>query len=577
MPVPTTVPICLALLSIPSIPPTLIDPPTPGGNTFTACFSVGTQYYYASNTDGNPQQYYYDINNIKPGQWISGGIHGFAWIITDNPPPDIKKDIYGNQYIQVTMQDVNNYNFNLDPVNCYGGPLYTPETGYILFEMGINGVPLCVGYTDISVDQLVIDITSRFLSTTPFTGGTGSGGAGSTGATGYTGPTGPQGFTGFAGPTGIPGVTGFTGPTGAQGFTGITGPTGIPGLTGFTGPTGSQGFTGITGPTGIPGLTGPTGRTGAQGTFGLTGKQYGSYIFWNGTGWAVGDTQIKIGAFAGQISQGTGAVAIGAQAANSNQGIRTIAIGQQAGQNNQGTDSVALGNSACIDNQGNGAVAMGYLSGIALQETYAVAIGKQAAQGYQKNNAVAIGYFAGNIGQGTSSIAIGPQACYKYQGQNSIAIGYYAGNTGQSPYSIVLNASSSKIVNAGNTGLFVNPIRNAPISYYLGYNTSTSEITYSSGVPSDYRIKENVKTLDNKFHVDYLNPVTYFNKETKHQDIGLIAHELQEYYPELVYGEKDGDDFQSINYTGLISILIKEVKDLKNEVNELKNNKGLGL
>jgi hypothetical protein len=89
---------------------------------------------------------------------------------------------------------------------------------------------------------------------------------------------------------------------------------------------------------------------------------------------------------------------------------------------------------------------------------------------------------------------------------------------------------------------------------------------------SDYRIKENVKVLDNQFKVDYLNPVTYTNKQTKKQDIGLIAHELQEYYPELVTGEKDGSETQSVNYIGLIPVLINEIKNMKTEIKDLKNN-----
>jgi len=95
---------------------------------------------------------------------------------------------------------------------------------------------------------------------------------------------------------------------------------------------------------------------------------------------------------------------------------------------------------------------------------------------------------------------------------------------------------------------------------------------------SDYRIKENVKQLDSMFVVDKLNPVTYLNNKLGKQDIGLIAHELQEIYPELVNGEKDGENLQSVNYIGLIPVLIKEVQELKKEIklvktelNELKN------
>ena len=106
----------------------------------------------------------------------------------------------------------------------------------------------------------------------------------------------------------------------------------------------------------------------------------------------------------------------------------------------------------------------------------------------------------------------------------------------------------------------------------------------SYNTTSDYRIKENVKQLDEKFIIDKLKPVTYLNNNLGKQDIGLIAHELQDIYPELVNGEKDGKQLQSVNYTGLIPILIKEIQDLKKsmksikeQVNELKNKIDLNL
>ena len=111
-----------------------------------------------------------------------------------------------------------------------------------------------------------------------------------------------------------------------------------------------------------------------------------------------------------------------------------------------------------------------------------------------------------------------------------------------------------------------------------GYNiTATNNISagaavtaYSFNASSDYRIKDNVLQLDETFSVDNLKPVSYYNKNLKKKDIGLIAHELQEVYPELVTGEKDGEDMQSVNYTGLIPILIKEIQDLKTRVKELE-------
>ena len=113
------------------------------------------------------------------------------------------------------------------------------------------------------------------------------------------------------------------------------------------------------------------------------------------------------------------------------------------------------------------------------------------------------------------------------------------------------------IYNAGSSGV------------YVKYNCQADSFT----TLSDYRIKEDVIPLNDTFLVDNLNPVTYMNTQTSKQDIGLIAHELQQYYPELVIGEKDGAYYQSVNYTGLIPILIKEIKELKNEVKILKERK----
>lgn len=87
---------------------------------------------------------------------------------------------------------------------------------------------------------------------------------------------------------------------------------------------------------------------------------------------------------------------------------------------------------------------------------------------------------------------------------------------------------------------------------------------------SDYRMKENVKALDDKYVVDGLKPVTYTLKTDNTETIGLIAHEVQEHFPSLVYGEKDGQELQSIHYVGLIPILIKEIQDLKREIAALK-------
>ncbi len=82
-------------------------------------------------------------------------------------------------------------------------------------------------------------------------------------------------------------------------------------------------------------------------------------------------------------------------------------------------------------------------------------------------------------------------------------------------------------------------------------------------VTSDYRIKTNVQTLDETHILDNLRPVSYYQTQTECNDIGFLAHELQEHYPELVDGEKDGDKMQSVDYNGILVLLINEIQRLK--------------
>jgi len=103
------------------------------------------------------------------------------------------------------------------------------------------------------------------------------------------------------------------------------------------------------------------------------------------------------------------------------------------------------------------------------------------------------------------------------------------------------------------------------------YISGTASAT-SFNTTSDYRIKENIRLMtDSDYDIEKIRPVTYFNTLTQKDDIGLVAHELQNCLPFLVTGEKDGTDLQRVNYIGLIPILIKEVQNIKKEIQNIKN------
>jgi hypothetical protein len=108
-------------------------------------------------------------------------------------------------------------------------------------------------------------------------------------------------------------------------------------------------------------------------------------------------------------------------------------------------------------------------------------------------------------------------------------------------------------------------------SIFTSLNITGNLVAGSFPTASDYRIKTDIAALDPTFTVDNLRPVKYLQTLINKTRYGVIAHELQLYYPDLVVGEKDGEELQNVNYTGLIAILINEIKRLKQEVLELEN------
>jgi hypothetical protein len=310
----------------------------------------------------------------------------------------------------------------------------------------------------------------------------------------------------------------------------------------------------------------------------------GDYLYYSGNvhnNWSIGDQNITLGGFAGYTNQGDSAISIGYQTGYNTQGYQPGVFKPNSTIPQPGQCSIAIGMQTGYNQQRPYAISIGYQSAYNNQGQNSISIGNQAGVGStiidQSNNAIAIGYQACYNGQGINTIAIGYQAGYNIQGANTIAIGYRAGYSSQASNSIILNASEN-IYNLTRPGFYVYPIRNntgynttSSFIYSLYWNSSTSEIFGAPiGTTSDYRIKKHVQVLDKTNTVDKLNPVKYFNNLNKKYEIGLIAHELQEVYPFLVNGEKDGKNYQTINYFGLIGILINEIKNIKLRIKKLE-------
>ena len=105
----------------------------------------------------------------------------------------------------------------------------------------------------------------------------------------------------------------------------------------------------------------------------------------------------------------------------------------------------------------------------------------------------------------------------------------------------------------------------------LSFNPSTGVLTaVDFNSTSDINLKENIHTVGNALEItEQLRGVSFDWKETGKSSYGVIAQELEAVLPELV---GDGET-KSVNYNGIIGVLIEAIKELKKEVRDLKSTK----
>jgi hypothetical protein len=158
--------------------------------------------------------------------------------------------------------------------------------------------------------------------------------------------------------------------------------------------------------------------------------------------------------------------------------------------------------------------------------------------------------------------------CSSDYGSTWQSLGRLTGSSGIVYITCTSNGQNLYIRDSATIKRFTIPFKNSTFTNMTVIGSFASNPQQS--VSSDYRIKTNVQTLDETHVLDKLRPVTYYQTQIARKDIGFIAHELQEQYPELVEGEKDGDKMQSINYNGILALLINEVQRLKEDIKQTK-------
>ena len=199
-------------------------------------------------------------------------------------------------------------------------------------------------------------------------------------------------------------------------------------------------------------------------------------------------------------------------------------------------------------------------------------------------NVYANGYNGGSLSY-NNVVKLGRTVCYYLNSINSIDVSNGVNIFGNQPGtavggSLYLNGTSglysggsiycADTTNAtSTTSGALQVVGGAAIGGNLYIGKQAYAVAFNQS--SDYRIKSNIQVLDSDYTVDNLTPIRYHNVLSNRDEIGFLADQVQKVYPYLVTGEKDGDDYQSMNYIGLIGILVNEIKDLKRRISLLES------
>jgi hypothetical protein len=145
--------------------------------------------------------------------------------------------------------------------------------------------------------------------------------------------------------------------------------------------------------------------------------------------------------------------------------------------------------------------------------------------------------------------------------------------------------SDNQVQRLGGGTLFINNSSTGDVSINIngggtfvnGTNGYGRAVTNSS----DERIKKNIVTIDNALEkVIKMNGVYYeFNSQNKlgvsvpseQKRIGLIAQQIEPILPEAVFTPKEANAPKSIDYSGMIGLLINAIQEQQQQIEQLKN------
>jgi len=246
-------------------------------------------------------------------------------------------------------------------------------------------------------------------------------------------------------------------------------------------------------------------------------------------------------------------------------GSNNTFIGQTAGAcNTTGNNNVFLGNSVGLANTtGSCNTMIGHGAG-----------SKATVTG---SHNTFLGTYAGKCASGSGGYNnfIGANAGYNNTtGGCNVFLGVCAGNTNTSGCCNVAIGYDVELPSAtGNDQLAIGSGTNRWIAGDSGFNISVNGVTATGVVTatdfnstSDAKLKTNVQAIPNPLDkIVRIDGVSFNWIENNKPSMGVIADNIEEVLPELV----SDTDPKTVNYNGLIGLLIEVVKDQQTQINSL--------
>lgn len=285
-----------------------------------------------------------------------------------------------------------------------------------------------------------------------------------------------------------------------------------------------------------------------------------------------GKTNVYIGVHAGENDPSDENTYVGCRSGTVPSGGLNTFVGQESGRYSSGTQNTFVGDSTCGYTGSDGSyntfigAEVGFRNTKGSGNFFGGAV--SGASNTEGNWNVFIGQSAGHSNEtGNGNVFVGANSgVSNVSGESCICLGDGADVSSEDAKGQIVFGSNT-MGYGNNTITFPDSLVTFPNGTEVNFSSPNGGCLYP--VSSSRRWKQDIQPIENKIDtskVYELEPVIYRAKEghgnPEDIHVGLIAEEVEKYFPELVPKDKDGLP-SSVRYSLLCVIMLAELKKLK--------------